>query len=227
MALTADLDAVVLVKSKELGSMSNFQRPLQSPSRPASLAVKLILASIFVALFSAALAAAESQEVANYAVTSEQMIGDQTPSAANNAVRQAIEAAIAKSLGATRDKDIDAFMAGFADDGIIQDDAGHRLTAQELRTNILRDWKIIVATIAIDQKIDSFKLDSPTEATIETSQRWERTMLERDGVTKDHVVTTQRHRESWRKTANGWKVFKIKELGGKVWVNGKPYEPRD
>ena len=140
-------------------------------------------------------------------------------------VRSAIEAAISKSLSATRNKDIEAFIASLPDDGVIQDEAGHRMTKQELRANILRDWKIIVNTIAIEENIESLKVDSPLEATVYTSQRWERIMLEKDGVTKDNVVTTQRHRESWRKTAKGWQVYKVQELGGKVWVNGKPYQP--
>ena len=50
-------------------------------------------------------------------------------------------------------------------------------------------------------------------------------MLERDGKTIDHVVTTQKHRETWRHTEKGWMNHGVEELGGEVWVNGKRYEP--
>lgn len=140
-------------------------------------------------------------------------------------VRRAVEAVIARSLAATRAKDIDAYMACIPDDWSCVDEAGHRVTRRELRENTLRDWKIIVATIAIEERVESLKLNSPTVATVQTAQRWERTMLERDGRTKDHVITTQRHREEWRLTAQGWRSYKVTELGGKVWVNGKPYVP--
>jgi hypothetical protein len=46
---------------------------------------------------------------------------------------------------------------------------------------------------------------------------------ERDGVTRDTVVTTQKHREVWRRTKSGWRLSRVKELGGTVMVNGKPF----
>ena len=149
------------------------------------------------------------------------------PASPEAQARAAIEAAISQSLAATRNKDIDAFMASIPENWSVVDGEGHRIDRKQLRANTLRDWKIIANTIAIEEKIDSLKLDSPTQATVFTSQRWERMMYERDGKTQDHVVTTQRHRETWRKDQTGWKGYDVQELGGKVWVNGKLYEPRD
>jgi hypothetical protein len=91
-----------------------------------------------------------------------------------------------------------------------------------LRQNILRDWSIIPRTLAIETKIDSLEVHG-AGATVYTSQRWERQMFERDGKTVDTVVTTQKHRETWRKTQRGWMPYEIKELGGDVLVNGKPF----
>jgi hypothetical protein len=56
-----------------------------------------------------------------------------------------------------------------------------------------------------------------------TAQRWDRLMLQRDGTTRDTVVTTQRHREVWRKMPDRWRRTEVKELGGTVEVNGKPF----
>lgn len=50
-------------------------------------------------------------------------------------------------------------------------------------------------------------------------------MLRRDLVTVDTVLTTQRHRETWRRTRAGWRQYFIEELGGQIWLNGKPYKP--
>jgi ketosteroid isomerase-like protein len=157
------------------------------------------------------------------------LLADPPPNleSAKGQARKAIETAIARSLAATRNKDIDAFMASIPENWSVVDGEGHRIDRKQLRANTLRDWKIIANTIAIEEKIDSLKLDSPTQATVFTSQRWERMMYERDGKTQDHVVTTQRHRETWRKDQDGWKGYAVQELGGKVWVNGKLYEPRD
>jgi ketosteroid isomerase-like protein len=148
------------------------------------------------------------------------------PGSSEAQARTAIEAAIARSLAATRNKDIDAFMASIPDNWSVVDSDGKRIDKKQLRANTLRDWKIISRTIAIEEKIESLKLESPTPATVFTSQHWERMMYERDGKTQDHVVTTQRHRETWRRDQTGWKAYDIQELGGKVWVNGKLYEPR-
>jgi len=50
-------------------------------------------------------------------------------------------------------------------------------------------------------------------------------MLQRDGKTTDTVLATQKHRETWRKTPLGWFAYETEELGGEVFVNGKPFPP--
>jgi hypothetical protein len=141
----------------------------------------------------------------------------------SDAVRSQIEAQIARSLDATRRQDIDAFMAGFAPDLEIIADDGDQGALAELRAHTLRDWAIIPATRDIWMRIDSMGPVGGDTAVVYTDQRWDRLMLERDGVTRDTVVTTQKHRELWRRTRAGWQRSRVKELGGTVMVNGKPY----
>ena len=139
------------------------------------------------------------------------------------AVRSEIEAQIALSIDATRRQDIDAFMAGFAPELAVVASDGDQGSLADLRANTLRDWAIIPRTRDIWMRIDSLGPVGPDTAVVYTDQRWDRLMLERDGVTRDTVVTTQKHRELWRLTTAGWRRGRVTELGGTVVVNGKPY----
>lgn len=139
-------------------------------------------------------------------------------------VRAEIEHAISRSVEATRTQDIEAYMAGIPNDLVIHDESGAVVTRGQLRANTLRDWSIIPRTIAIEVAIDSLAVDGDT-ATVFTSQRWERLMLQRDGSTTDTVLTTQKHRETWHRTPRGWMAYDVEELGGDVFINGKPHRP--
>lgn len=72
-------------------------------------------------------------------------------------------------------------------------------------------------------RIDSVGAVGGDTAVVYTAQRWDRLMLERDGVTRDTVVTTQLHREVWRIMSGRWRQAEVKELGGTIEVNGKPF----
>lgn len=109
-----------------------------------------------------------------------------------SSVEAAITAEITRGVEATRIKDIDAYMAQIPEQGVIHNAAGEVNTSDQLRANTLRAWSIIARTIAIAVTIDSLSLRSDT-ATVFTSQRWERLMYQRDGVTLDTVITTQKH----------------------------------
>jgi ketosteroid isomerase-like protein len=137
--------------------------------------------------------------------------------------RRAIQAQITRSAEATRRKDIATYMDCIPDGWVVRDENGAVIGRDELRRNALRDWAIIVATTDIDVRIDSLQLVGDSAATVYTFQRWERLMLERDGVKQDTVITTQRHREHWRRTPVGWRGYEVEELGGTVLVNGRPY----
>lgn len=139
-------------------------------------------------------------------------------------IQAQIEHELQLGMDATRSEDIDAYMAGFPDDLRIVDESGAVITREEQRANVLRDWAIIDSTISIEIVVDSLEA-FPDSAVVFTSQRWERLMFQRDGLTLDTVVTTQRHRESWKRTEAGWRGYHIQELGGLVWINGRPYSP--
>lgn len=146
-----------------------------------------------------------------------------TPDTSASAVQSAIQAEIERSLDATRRKDINTFLDGFVPDFQIITPEGSRITRDTLRTNTLRDWSIIPATRDLWMRIDSLGPVGSDTAVVFTAQRWDRLMLERDGVTRDTVVTTQKHREVWRMTTGRWWRAEVKELGGTVEVNGKPF----
>lgn len=158
-------------------------------------------------------------------------IAERDVSASLDTVRTAIQAAIDRGVDATRRQDIDAYMAELPEDLAVRNDSGRLLTREELRADALRSWAIIPRTLAIQVMIDSLQLLVPVtgrvgdSAMVWTSQRWERLMRRRDGVTVDTVLTSQRHRETWRRTAEGWRQYAIEELGGEVWLNGHPYRP--
>jgi hypothetical protein len=139
-------------------------------------------------------------------------------------VEAAITREIARGVEATRTKDIDGYMAQIPEQTVIYDEAGGLVTRNQQRANVLRDWSIIDRTLAIDVKIDSL-VARDDSARVFTSQRWARMMYRRDGVTLDTVVTTQKHREVWSRTPQGWRNFRTDELGGTVIINGQPYSP--
>lgn len=147
-------------------------------------------------------------------------------SSSTNTVRRQIEAAIARSVEATRAQDIDAYMAGIPDDAVVRDESGEIITRDQQRANTLRDWSIIPETLSIGVVIDRMDVNGDV-ATVFTSQRWERRMLRRDGATTDTVLTKQKHKETWRRSARGWLPCEIDELGGEVFVNGEKYEPEE
>lgn len=137
--------------------------------------------------------------------------------------RSAIEAAIARGVEATRAQDIAAFMATIPEDFTLRGPDGTAITREDLRAGVLRDWSIIPRTLAISVVIDSLEPHGDS-ALVFTSQRWERLMLQRDGVTTDTVLTTQRHRETWRRRPAEWFAYEVEELGGEVFVNGEAYQ---
>lgn len=138
--------------------------------------------------------------------------------------RADIGAVLARGVEATRTRDINTYMALIPEDAVLRDGAGNTLSRDVLRTNTLRDWSIIPATLAISVTIDSLEVNGDS-AIVHTAQEWKRLMLQRDGLTTDTVLTTQRHREVWRWTTRGWFAYEIEELGGEVFINGKAFEP--
>ncbi len=150
------------------------------------------------------------------------LLGCARPAPDAAAVAAEIQAQLDRVSEATRRKDIEAYMATFPDDWVLHDESGEVVDRAQQRRNILRDWAVIDTTLELVEHVDSLHV-APDSALVWVSQRWKRMMFERDGVTRDTVLTTQRHLETWRRTAQGWRGDAIVELGGAVWVNGRPY----
>lgn len=148
--------------------------------------------------------------------------GTREPSEAD--VRRQIDASLQRTIQATVRKDIDTYMAELPPDLEIRDPSGETVTREEQRAAVLRDWSVIPRTLSLTHVVDSLDVDGDT-AIVMTSQRWERMMLRPDGSGQDTVLTTQKHRETWRRTPNGWFGYDIEELGGDIFINGRPYVP--
>lgn len=141
-------------------------------------------------------------------------------------VRRDAEAVLAATMRATVAKDIEAYMALAPDSLVIYDTSGEIVDRDTLRANVLRDWAVIPETLALEQGVESVTMNACESAELLVNQRWERTMLRPNGVAgTDRILTTQRHRETWRHTPEGWRGFEVEELGGDIFVNGERYEP--
>jgi hypothetical protein len=101
------------------------------------------------------------------------LVGCESPHSSAS-LRSAIQSEINRSLEATRRKDIDTFIDGFAPDFQIVTPQGSRITRDTLRTYALRDWAIIPATRDLWMRIDSIGAVGADTAIVYTSQRWDR-----------------------------------------------------
>lgn len=141
-------------------------------------------------------------------------------------VRGDAEAVLATVTRATFAQDIEAYMAVVPDSSVIDDTSGEIVDRETLRANVLRDWAVIPETLVLEQSVESVAMHGCDSAELIVNQRWERTMLRPNGAEgADRVLTTQRHRETWRHTPDGWRGFEVEELGGDIFVNGEPYVP--
>lgn len=141
-------------------------------------------------------------------------------------IRAAINAEIQQGARATIEEDIDAYMDGVPDDYRVIEDDGSVTDKAALREHALRSWAIIDGTIDLSITLDSIDVAPDcNEATVMTSQSWERVMRRRDDSGSDTVLTTQKHQERWRLKDGRWYNYEIKELGGEIFINGEPYTP--
>ena len=145
-----------------------------------------------------------------------------------------VKAEIGKVIRQARDcnqrKDIDCFMDSFDSSFVLEsndpDDKGRAISKDTTRKDILRSWSIISKMYEVEQWIDSFTLLSPDTAIVFTDQFYHRTFTKPNNLPgEDDVVSTQKHREVWIRRDKGWKQARVKELGGAIYVNGKPYNP--
>lgn len=93
-----------------------------------------------------------------------------------------------------------------------------------LKASQLEAWGIITQTDVLGIDVTVLELGcGGARATARTDERWDRQMLDKDGVTESSIVTTQKHVESWEALNRSWVQVGIEELGGTTVVNGKPY----
>ncbi|WP_106792197.1 hypothetical protein [Aquimarina sp. Aq78] len=130
---------------------------------------------------------------------------------------------IDEGIEATRVKDIETYMSRLPQDLVIYDESGEIISRDKQKEYALRDWAIIDTTLSIKMDIDSIQFLKKDSVIVFTSQRWKRMMFQRDGITTDTVLTTQKHKETWRSNEEGWFGYDIEELGGEIFINGKKY----
>jgi hypothetical protein len=140
-------------------------------------------------------------------------------------VFEAIQDEIQYGIESTAEQDIDRYMETVPADYRLVEGDGSITDRAAVRSQQLQAWAIIPKTNSIDEKINGFRLGCDGEcATVWTHQKWDRQMLGRDGKSVHNVVTTQRHQEQWEQRDGRWVAVSIKELGGTVTVDGKPYD---
>jgi hypothetical protein len=144
--------------------------------------------------------------------------------------RAGIEHAIRHEMDANRRMDIDGFLATFDSTFVLESnepgDQGRHIVRDTLRRDVLRDWGIVGRMYEVERWIDSLAVTAPDTAIAYTDQFYHRTFRRPGGQPgEDDVVTTQKHREVWVRRADGWKQARIRELGGAIYVNGKPFTP--
>ena len=98
-----------------------------------------------------------------------------------------------------------------------------QLLEKKQREFVLRDWAIVDTTLNNTYNLDSITVFKDSVVAY-TFQKWERIMFQRDGITKDNVLTTQSHKEVWKKRLHLWMNYSVEELGGEIFINGKKYQ---
>ena len=137
-------------------------------------------------------------------------------------VKAQIQASLDRTSRATISEDIDVYMAELPPDFSIADTSGEIITRSKQREYVLRDWTVIEKTLSLTHAIEYLEIYGTTASVI-TSQRWERLMQRPDKSGTDTILTTQRHRETWKFVNGRWYGYEIVELGGEIFVNGKRY----
>jgi acetyl esterase/lipase/ketosteroid isomerase-like protein len=136
--------------------------------------------------------------------------------------RRDIQGRIDASIDADRRKDLGARMALFTGDATVELLNGQVLTRAQLEQEIAGFHQ---STVAIGPRtrttIESIEVRGDT-AILQTQQHLERTTFGGEGEPVERVSDI-RHRETWVRTAGGWKVRHVEELEqGQVTVDGKP-----
>lgn len=137
------------------------------------------------------------------------------------AVRREIEQWYEENKRAFRAKDLRAIMALRTDDfhAVTPDGARHDRDAMEHRTQGILNG--IDRWIEIHITIDSLEVSGDLAVAV-VHQHLDRMALRSDGQVH-HVQTWVTQRESWRRTAGGWKLYRVDSLRGqRRLIDGQP-----
>lgn len=151
------------------------------------------------------------------------LVGCRTPNRQTaEEIKNDIQKQLDKCAEAVTTKNINSYMDLLPEDFIIKDQNGAIISREKQRAYTLRDWSIIDTTLHNRFVVDSIRTFGDSVLAY-TSQQWERIMFRQDHITKDTILTTQKHLETWKKTSKGWLNYTVAELGGSIWINGKLY----
>ena len=139
-------------------------------------------------------------------------------------VRKAIEAWYARNMAAFEAKDLAAIMALRTDDfhTITPDGKVNTRADMEARTRTFLDR--IDHFISQDNQIGTIEVEGDL-ASADITQKTVRMQRFPDG-TLHKVESGAVQRETWRNTADGWKLFRVDKIrDGNLLVDDKPYKP--
>ena len=139
-------------------------------------------------------------------------------------VRKAIEAWYASNMEAFKAKDVAAVMALRTDDfhTLTPDGKVNKRADMEVRTRAFLDR--IDHFISQDNQIGTIQLEGDL-ASADITQRIVRMQRFPDG-TLHKVESGVVQRETWKKTAEGWKLYRVDNIrDGEILVDDRPYKP--
>ena len=139
-------------------------------------------------------------------------------------VRKAIEDWYDRNMAAFKAKDVAAVMALRTDDfhTITPDGRVNTRADMETRTRVFLDR--IDHFISQDNQIGTIELDGDL-ASADITQKTVRMQRFPDG-TLHKVESAVVQRETWKRTADGWKLYRVDNIrDGVVLVDDKPYKP--
>jgi len=139
-------------------------------------------------------------------------------------VRGELEAVFAKRMQAVRNKDAESQIAQVSPDYSATLPNGQMLNYEQIVGYIRRGAEQFVSVLDLSITIESLMVRG-NEAIVDARQKFSRTQRLRDGNVHN-VLTGVLQRETWVRTAEGWKLRRVDNLREQsMLVDGKPFNP--
>jgi ketosteroid isomerase-like protein len=136
-------------------------------------------------------------------------------------VRRELEAVFSERVNAVKNKDAEAQIAQVSPDYSATQPNGQALNYEQIISYMRRGVEQIQSVIDLSITIENLTVNG-NEAIVDARQKFSRTQKLRDGKIHD-VETGVLQRETWVKTAEGWKLKSVDNLREiKTIVDGKP-----